>query len=125
MLKLRVENKEKCEKYKKSVEATNALILKRQAYYNSLVETMLQLEQSRIGLAKSLISKYINLMERTAKIFAEKSNVLSASLASVRSEDDIRNFQASKANHSNNIAFSPTKFIQYDSEYNYWFNHVY
>ncbi len=115
VLELKGQKDKLYEAYKKSVESTNALISKRKTYYNSILEAMIQLEQSKTAYAKSLLNKYVNLFDRILRTFLEKIANFGATLGTVKPELEAKG-RLSPLNE-NSILFMPVKCVEYDSEY--------
>ena len=105
------------EEYKKSIEATNALIKKRKLYYNSLLEAMMQLDQSRAGYTKSLLAKYVAIIEKALRIFAERVSSIGVSVSNIKPETDLKSFIGIRENTVQNHLFNPMTCVEYDSEY--------
>lgn len=117
-MKLKEEKIKGFENYKKSIENTNLLINKRKSYYCSMLESLVLLDQSRSGFAKTLLSKYLILMDKITKNVVEKITNISITLQNIRPELDSYNFATAKENNKGqNVLFTPLKLIEYDSEY--------
>ena len=102
--------------YTKSVEETNALIVSRKGYFSALVESMIQIEESRIGFVKGLIVKNLKCTEQIAQSYSEKIVKMEAAVAAIDSQADIQAFTRDSDLAGENPIFAAVKCTPYEYE---------
>ncbi len=78
---------------------------------------MLQIEESRIGFVKGLISKNLKCTELIATNYAIKVAKIEAAIAAINSEEDMRIFIRDSKAADENTLFFPLKCARYEYEY--------
>eukprot|EP01022_Parablepharisma_sp_SALTPOND_P008125 TRINITY_DN135244_c1_g1_i1.p1 TRINITY_DN135244_c1_g1~~TRINITY_DN135244_c1_g1_i1.p1 ORF type:complete len:959 (-),score=137.76 TRINITY_DN135244_c1_g1_i1:45-2921(-) len=102
------------EEYKKSVANVNKMLDKKMKDYEYLAETMLQLDESRVGLIKSLFEKQVKYMEQIAKKFLNKAVSMQNMIECINAKSDIELFTSENENSALNPLFIPLECEQYE-----------
>jgi len=114
MVTLKEQAKKQFEIYKKATEEANALMGKRELYYNSLIESMVQLSQSRTSIKKSYLQKFVIIIESFFKKSLARLNSLALAVESINDKEDYLALKESVTN--NDEIFSLMKCTEYISE---------
>ena len=99
--------------YKKTVGDSNTLLEKKIKEYEVLVESMLQLDESRITFVKTLLNKNIKYTEYVAKTYLSRVTALSSMIECVNAQTDIEIFVNETDNLLPNPAFIPIECEEY------------
>jgi len=99
--------------YKKSVEKTNSLIQDKYDEYYTVLEAMLQLEESREEFVKNVLKKHLDYSEHISKIFLDKTNSIRSVVEYVNSTNDMHIFVSELKNTGLNPLFIPIETIIY------------
>ena len=102
------------ESYQKSVEETNGMLETKLNDYETLVETMLQLDESRVGFVKTLLGKSVQYTEHVAKAYISRATSLSNIIECINGKSDIELFVSECENSPLNQLFIPIEYEQYE-----------
>lgn len=115
-MELKTQTDKSLQIYKTSIDVVNNLIKIKKEQYGNIVQSMLQIEESRAGFVQTLVAKHIKLTEYLSKIYLERCASMSSAVSGVNTEGDIKEFVKGRKRRGRNILFSPLKFIQYEAE---------
>jgi len=101
------------EKYKNSVSESNKTLELKMKEYDTLGETLLQLDESRVGLMKSLLTKHVKYMEQIAQSFISKITNMKNIIECINAQSDTELFVSENENLALNPLFIPLEYEPY------------
>ncbi len=114
VLKRQKKTAERKVEYQKAVADSNSLLERKLAQYEDLVDTMLQFDEGRINLLKSLLAKTVAHTEALAKTYATRATSLANVVECVNGQRDLELFVSECDGSPLNELFIPLEFEQYE-----------